>query len=91
MARAIASKPKLILLDEPAAGMNSDEVADLRQRILDLKKLGLTVLLVEHVMELVMNVVDRIVVLNFGKKIAEGSPENIQNNKDVQKAYLGGA
>jgi len=71
--------------------MNSDEVADLRQRILDLKKLGLTVLLVEHVMELVMNVVDRIVVLNFGKKIAEGSPENIQNNKDVQKAYLGGA
>ena len=91
LARAIASKPKLILLDEPAAGMNSDEVADLRQRILDLKKLGLTVLLVEHVMELVMNVVDRIVVLNFGKKIAEGSPENIQNNEDVQKAYLGGA
>ena len=91
LARAIASKPKLILLDEPAAGMNSDEVADLRQRILDLKKLGLSVLLVEHVMELVMNVVDRIVVLNFGKKIAEGSPENIQNNKDVQKAYLGGA
>ena len=70
---------------------NSDEVADLRQRILDLKKLGLTVLLEEHVMDLVMNVVDRIVVLNFGKKIAEGSPENIQNNKDVQKAYLGGA
>ena len=91
LARAIASKPKLILLDEPAAGMNSDEVADLRQRILDLKKLGITVLLVEHVMELVMNVVDRIVVLNFGKKIAEGSPENIQNNEDVQKAYLGGA
>ena len=91
MARAIASKPKLILLDEPAAGMNSDEVADLRQRILDLKKLGLTVLLVEHVMELVMNVVDRIVVLNFGKKIAEGSPENIQNSEDVQRAYLGGA
>ena len=56
-----------------------------------LKKLGLTVLLVEHVMDLVMNVVDRIVVLNFGKKIAEGSPENIQNNDDVQKAYLGGA
>ena len=91
LARAIASKPKLILLDEPAAGMNSDEVADLRQRILDLKKLGLTVLLVEHVMDLVMNVVDRIVVLNFGKKIAEGSPESIQNNDDVQKAYLGGA
>ena len=91
LARAIASKPKLILLDEPAAGMNSEEVADLRQRILDLKKLGLTVLLVEHVMDLVMNVVDRIVVLNFGKKIAEGSPDSIQNNDDVQKAYLGGA
>ena len=91
LARAIASKPKLILLDEPAAGMNSDEVADLRQRILDLKKLGLTVLLVEHVMELVMNVVDRIVVLNFGKKIAEGNPQDIQKNIEVQKAYLGGA
>ncbi len=91
LARAIASKPKLVLLDEPAAGMNSDEVADLRQRILDLKKLGLTVLLVEHVMELVMNVVDRIVVLNFGKKIAEGKPQDIQKNIEVQKAYLGGA
>ena len=91
LARAISSKPKLVLLDEPAAGMNSDEVADLRQRILDLKKLGLTVLLVEHVMELVMNVVDRIVVLNFGKKIAEGNPQDIQKNIEVQKAYLGGA
>ena len=91
MGSEMCIRDRLILLDEPAAGMNSDEVADLRQRILDLKKLGLTVLLVEHVMELVMNVVDRIVVLNFGKKIAEGSPENIQNNKDVQKAYLGGA
>ncbi len=91
LARAIASKPKLVLLDEPAAGMNSDEVADLRQRILDLRELGLTVLLVEHVMELVMNVVDRIVVLNFGKKIAEGNPQDIQKNIEVQKAYLGGA
>ena len=68
LARAMASKPKLIVLDEPAAGMNSEEVRDLKIRILTMKDLGMTVLLVEHVMELVMNVTDRIVVLNFGKK-----------------------
>ena len=90
LARALASKPKIILLDEPAAGMNSDEILDLRNRILELKKIGVTVLLVEHVMELVMNVVDRIVVLNFGKKIAEDNPKKIQSNKEVQRAYLGG-
>jgi branched-chain amino acid transport system ATP-binding protein len=91
LARAMASKPKLILLDEPAAGMNSKEVADLRQRILTMKEIGMTVLLVEHVMELVMNVTDRIMVLNFGKTIAEGSPSDIQNNALVQEAYFGSA
>jgi branched-chain amino acid transport system ATP-binding protein len=85
----MASKPKLIVLDEPAAGMNSEEVRDLKIRILTMKDLGMTVLLVEHVMELVMNVTDRIVVLNFGKKIAEGTPAEIQNNPLVQKAYFG--
>ena len=89
LARAMASKPKLIVLDEPAAGMNSEEVRDLKIRILTMKDLGMTVLLVEHVMELVMNVTDRIAVLNFGKKIAEGTPAEIQNNPLVQKAYFG--
>ena len=91
LARAMASKPKLILLDEPAAGMNSEEVADLRKRILTMKKLGMTVLLVEHVMDLVMSVTDRITVLNFGKPIAEGTPLEIQNNEMVQEAYFGSA
>ncbi len=89
LARAMAAKPKLILLDEPAAGMNSAEVKDLRKRILDLKQAGVTVLLVEHVMELVMNVTDRIAVLNFGKLIAHGTPQEIQQNKLVQQAYFG--
>lgn len=91
LARAMASKPKLILLDEPAAGMNSEEVADLRNRILTMKNLGMTVLLVEHVMDLVMSVTDRITVLNFGKPIAEGTPLEIQNNEMVQEAYFGSA
>ncbi len=89
LARALAAKPKLVLFDEPAAGMNSHEIKDLKKRILSLKKSGITVLLVEHVMDLVMNVVDRIVVLNFGKKIAQGTPQEIQENLDVQKAYFG--
>ncbi len=89
MARAVASKPQLILLDEPAAGMNSEEISDLGKRISHLQKSGITVLLVEHVMELVMNVADRIIVLNFGKKIAEGSPNEIRDNKRVQEAYFG--
>jgi branched-chain amino acid transport system ATP-binding protein len=91
LARAMASKPKLILLDEPAAGMNSTEIKDLCQRVLAMKKMGMTVLLVEHVMELVMNVTDRITVLNFGKPIAQGTPIEIQNNKLVQEAYFGSA
>jgi len=89
LARAYATKPKMILLDEPAAGMNSEEVQDLRKRILTLKEMGTTVLLVEHVMELVMNVTDRITVLNFGKEIAHGTPTEIQQNQKVQEAYFG--
>ena len=89
MARALASKPQLILLDEPAAGMNSEEISDLGERIFAVQKSGITVLLVEHVMELVMNVADRIIVLNFGKKIAEGPPGEIRDNDKVQEAYFG--
>ncbi len=90
LARAMATRPKLILLDEPAAGMNSEEIAQLKDRIVKMRDEGITVLLVEHVMELVMGVTDRIAVLNFGQKIAEGTPTEIQADPAVQKAYLGG-
>ena len=90
LARALASKPKLLLLDEPAAGMNLEEVAELGDRLRALRQAGKTILLVEHVMELVMGVTDRIAVLNFGRKIAEGSPGEIQRSDAVQEAYLGG-
>ncbi len=89
LARAVAAKPRLLLLDEPAAGMNRAEVAELEQRIRSLREQGITILLVEHVMQLVMGVTDRIAVLNFGSKIAEGSPNDIQENSAVQEAYLG--
>ena len=89
LARAVAAKPRLLLLDEPAAGMNRAEVAELEQRIRSLREQGITILLVEHVMQLVMGVTDRITVLNFGSKIAEGSPNDIQENTAVQEAYLG--
>jgi len=91
LARALAARPKLLLLDEPAAGMNSEEIGQLRSRILKLRDQGITILLIEHVMELVMGVTDRIAVLNFGQKIAEGTPAEIQANTLVRKAYLGGA
>ena len=91
LARALATRPKLLLLDEPAAGMNSEEIGQLRSRIVALRERGVTIVLVEHVMELVMGVADRIAVLNFGQKIAEGTPAQIQNDSAVKKAYLGGA
>lgn len=90
IARALASNPKLLLLDEPAAGMNPQETEELRQMIeLIRKEFKLTVLLIEHDMKFVMNICERIMVLNYGRIIAEGSPAEIKANPDVIKAYLG--
>ncbi len=89
LARALAAEPALLLLDEPAAGMNREEVAQLSERLLELRDQGKTIMLVEHVMELVMGVTDRIAVLNFGQKLAEGTPAEIQDDAQVRAAYLG--
>ncbi len=89
VARALASRPKYLLLDEPAAGLNSEETLFVAGLIAKIKAMGTTVLLVEHDMSLVMDISDHIVVLNFGKKLAEGNPAEIRANPLVIQAYLG--
>ena len=90
IARAMASEPELLLLDEPAAGMNLTEKDDLATTIRKINERGISILLVEHHMKLVMEVCEDICVLNYGKKLAQGAPAEIQNNEEVIKAYLGG-
>lgn len=89
IARALATEPEVIFLDEPAAGMNHYETAQLMNTIKKIRELGITVVLIEHDMKLVMNICDKIIVLNYGRKIAEGNASQIQANNEVIEAYLG--
>jgi len=89
VARALATKPKLLLLDEPTAGLNDQEADDFQDIIFKIRDMGITLLIIEHHMKFINGVSDEIIVLNFGEKIAEGTPKEIQNNPEVIKAYLG--
>ncbi|WKY43021.1 ABC transporter ATP-binding protein [Eubacteriaceae bacterium ES2] len=90
IARALATEPKVLMLDEPAAGMNPNETAELMKTIHFIReKFDITVLLIEHDMKLVMGICERIIVVDYGKTIAEGTPAEIKNNPDVIRAYLG--
>ena len=89
MARALAARPYLLLLDEVLAGLNSSEIDNMIQIVLKIREQGITIIMIEHVMKAVMNVSDRILVLDYGQQIAEGSPEAIARNEKVIEAYLG--
>ena len=90
LARALAAEPKLLMLDEPMAGMNVEEKQDMSRFILDVnEQFGTTVVLIEHDMGVVMDISDRVVVLDYGRKIGDGTPDEVRNNEDVIRAYLG--
>jgi len=89
MARALASRPYLLLLDEVLAGLNSSEIEAMTQTVLKIREQGITIIMIEHVMKAVMKVSDRIIVLDYGQQIAEGTPDEIANHPKVIEAYLG--
>ncbi len=89
LARALASEPEMLLLDEPAAGLNMRETADLAKLIQRIRERGVTVLIVEHDMSLVMSISDEVIVLSYGEKIADGDPRSVQRDADVIRVYLG--
>jgi branched-chain amino acid transport system ATP-binding protein len=91
VARALATRPKLFMLDEPAAGLNAAEVEFLLKRLQNINKRNVTVLVVEHNMDLVMNVAQRVLVMDHGVRLFEGTPREVQANPGVIEAYLGGA
>jgi branched-chain amino acid transport system ATP-binding protein len=86
---ALATEPKLLLLDEPTGGVNLEEISGLMELVVKIRQYGITICLIEHKMRMVMSISDRIIVLNYGKKIAEGTPKEVANNEEVIKAYLG--
>ncbi len=90
LGRALAMKPKILLMDEPVAGMNAEETEDMARFILDIKEeRDMTIVIIEHDMKMIMDISDRVMVVNFGEKLAEGRPEEVQNHPEVIKAYLG--
>ena len=91
IARALASRPRILLLDEPTAGMNPAETLELAEQIASLRAIGLTILLIEHKLDVVTQLADTVVVLDHGEKISEGTPHEVRHNEEVLRAYLGRA